>query len=353
MSRTAIPREAAEEFGHILLTDDDGDQVSILKDEDLADLLGAEDGDVPSDEDAAMDETDPEPEPEPEPIEKGAVGEAIKIAKAAVQRLMSVVNKLKSQKEGSAKLPPPLANDVRTVARALAALAEKLGGKGDKEEGDKDAKTEKAAKDALAGVTAALERLMSVVNRLKALEPDAEVPKAVVNELRGVATALNSLVSRYGYPEQDRDGKGKGKDKEKDGDGKGKTEKLDRPEVFILKSDDQDPEMIIKAGRKMKRTRFSLFKKAVEMLTEILKELEDAKAGAAPAPKKPSKAEKADDDFQKQMLEGIAGIKEEVGKVSKRVDELETARPAGADEDPPKPVEKKGKGLWSSVLRLS
>jgi hypothetical protein len=340
MPRTAIPRDAAEEFGHILESDDE--PVGILKDEDIADLFDATgEPDDAEDADAGAEE-----KPELEAIEKGMAAEAAKIAKAAVQRLMSVANKLKAQKEGSAKLAPPLANDVRTVAKALAALAEKISGKGDKGKAPAEG-TEKAAKDALAVVTAALEKLMSTASKLQALEADADVPPAIAGDLRAIATALTALVSAAPAEEEMGGGKkGKGKPAPEE---EPTAKSLAKPEVFIAKADSDDPEIIIKAGRKMKRTRFSLFKKAVEMLQEVLRELEETQS--APAGKKPSKAEKSDEDFQQKMLDKLDGIKEEVGKVNKRVDELETARPTGTDDDPPKPVEKR-QSMWGNVLGL-
>jgi len=356
MSKRAIPRAAAEEFGHILLTDDDqDDRATILKDEDLADLIGAEEGDGP-DEDASDEDEDAEIEP----IEKGMVADAIKITKAALSKLMAVVNKLKKGKEAGAKPDPATLSVVRQVAAALTAMVEKLGeagGKGDKgkgkeqdsDEGDKGDKTEKAAKDALTVCTAAVGSLTNAINQLKELEADGDVPPPVLNALRACATSLAALAGDEGAAgagdeeQGDKGKKGKPFGKPEDEE-KGKTEKAARPEVFLKRGNDADPEVIIKVGTKMKRTRLSLFKKAVEMLAEILKEL-------SPSDQDRAKDSKANQDFQRAMLAKLDGIVGEVKKVSTRVEDLESGgRPAGTDEDPPKPIEKKAKGLWSGLL---
>jgi hypothetical protein len=333
MSRTAIPRAEAEEFGHILLSDDGA--VGILKDEDLAELVGADDGDAEAEEDEDVDAED-------EVIEKGAVSDTVSIAKAALAKLMAVVNKLKKEKEAGGKPDSSVLSVVRQVAAALTALVEKLGdsdGKGKDKDKEEDT-TEKAAKDALAVCTAAIGSLTNAINQLKDAEADGDVPPPVINVLRAVANALSGLAGGDGGNTEE-EGKGKGKGKKPPVE---ETEKQSRLEVFMKRGDESaDPEVMIKVGTKMKRTRLSLFKKAVEMLADILKEL-------SPSDQDRAKGSKANQDFQRAMLEKLDGIGASVGKVVKRVDELEAGgRPAGADDDP-KVVEKKQKGLWSGIL---
>jgi len=335
MSRTAIPRAEAEEFGHILLSDDGA--VGILKDEDLAELVGADDGDAEAEEDEDVDAED-------EVIEKGAVSDTVSIAKAALAKLMAVVNKLKKEKEAGGKPDSSVLSVVRQVAAALTALVEKLGdsdGKGKDKDKEEDT-TEKAAKDALAVCTAAIGSLTNAINQLKDAEADGDVPPPVINVLRAVANALSGLAGGDGGNTEEEDkGKGKGKGKKPPVE---ETEKQSRPEVFMKRGDESaDPEVMIKVGTKMKRTRLSLFKKAVEMLADILKEL-------SPSDQDRAKGSKANQDFQRAMLEKLDGIGASVGKVVKRVDELEAGgRPLGADDDP-KVVEKKQKGFWSGIL---
>lgn len=345
MSRTAIPREAAEEFGHILLSDGD-DKATILKDDDIADLVGL------GEEDGEEEETEAAADGEIVEVEKGVKDEAIKIAKAALQRLMSIVNKLKgASKEKGGKLPAPLSNEVRTLAQALSALAQKLGGKGKGK--DTDDAAEKAVSDAVGGLTAAVEKLMEVVNALKALDQAAtEVPGEIVTQIQGVATMLAQVASRFGAGEEaPEEGAADAKKKPEKPEAE-QAQKIKRPEVFVKRSDDGDPEVIIKAGRKMKRTRLSLFKKAVEMLQEILREIDAAaaRADAEEPQRRQTKTEADNDSFQAKLLETLTSIKDEVGKVTKRVSDLEGTHPAGSEEDPPEVVEKKRTGIWGSVF---
>ncbi len=356
MPRSAIPREAAEEFGHIIndvknLEDKTAAQKSetdVLSDEDFLDFIGVADEEVTD----AVDATVP-PAEDLITIEKGLANEALKVAKTALQKLTGIINHLKGQKEKADKLPPALANTVKVTSQVLGALAQKLGVKGGGK-GGKGCNTDKAVGDVVASLTAAVERLMGVVNSLKEVDQGAEtIPGQIVTQIQGVATMLTAVLERYGMPQEEMEEREKMEVTEQEKPVAPAQKTVCKPEVFMKRDGElADPELIFKAGRKMKRTRLSLFKKAVEMLQEILHEIDLETARAEASEQKKSKEEKADDDFQKRMLEKLDAIATDVGKVTKRVDEIESTRPAGHECDPPEQVEKKNR-MWASVFTVN
>lgn len=124
-------------------------------------------------------------------------------------------------------------------------------------------------------------------------------------------------------------------------------------QLFVEKGEGDDCEVIIKAGAKMKKTRLSALKAAVETLQSLLAELEGQ------AKEKTTKSE--DDD---QVLKAISTLGEtfgaklnemktvfdgELAKVSKRIDDIDTA-PAGNAEAEEQTEVKKSKNIWDGMI---
>jgi len=308
----------------------DFDLENIAKD-DLAELFGdLLDGDD-QDDNPPPDE-DLDPPPDLEIIEKVMNKElATNVIKAAIQHLLPVVNKLKSSADKSQKLDVSQVAIVKKVSQALLGLAGKMKGKPEEEsdkKGGKEDKTEKVAKDALAAITAVIEKLMGVVNTLKALGESDDIPAGVVSEIQATATALNSIASSYENPPTS-----------------GKEKKVEKMEIFSnKKSSDGDTEVVIKSAKgNLKRVKLTKLKNAISTLQDIIKELEDG----TPTPK-PADVAKNDDAVMKAISELSTKIETKIDEVAKRVEAVEKAAPAGSESTTP--IEKRN-GLWSSVFK--
>jgi hypothetical protein len=245
------------------VTDEDSDSSAF----ELVSLIDGFDVDEPDrgHEDAGDEDDD---KPPIEPIEKqGKVGEVLRAVNAWVGQLTALVNQIRREegggeeqaadgdkKEKAGKLSAGVAGKLSSLSGTIKQWLSRVGGSAGGKDEDKEA-TEKAAS---AGAAAALQRLMAVAAALKGLDASADVPSQVVAAVRQAATGLDSVLSTYG-PEQQRE-----------------TKKSARLQVFVEKRDDDeddDPEIIVKAGAKMKRTRLSKLKQAAYLLVSLLKEL--------------------------------------------------------------------------------
>lgn len=344
---------------------EDEEEGSILDMLDVEEDVVAEDA-VKADEDSSD---------EAEIVEKAVKADAVKRATALTAKLMSLVNKLKgmSKKEEAGKLPTSVTNEIRSIVQALTAMVASL----TKGEPSKPAKKEedtevtnrqdpKVVAGAIKIATAALERMMSAVNRLKELDDDVtKIPSAIINELRGIATELNRIVTRYGYP-----AKAKAKKTEE-----GQEETL---KAFISDDGTGDPEIILvsKAGAKMKHSRLSAFEKAVNTLMTLLNEIKGENKKDKKETKKSDEedpdmsdkdkgheGDKATASTTKDWMEGITkqigelatkfeelskGLTGQVEALSKKVEEAETI-PAGEGDGDPAPTETK-KSFWAGRI---
>lgn len=351
-------------------------KVEVIKDEDsLLDLLGL--GDAAGDSDITDEDETPEvtiEEFDLEVITKAAIAETMKVVNAMVGRLSKVVSTLKGSggdKEAEkAEVSEKTLSEIQSIAKTLGALADKLGSD---EKGDEKEAAKKADASTLAKVCGgALQQLMSVSAKLKGIDKGAdEVPTAIVQTIGSVAVALAKAVSA-GEKEPSKGGdKDAAKEPAKGGDKKDPTELRDkeraqkRLQIFVTKSDDEDPEIIIKAGAKMKRSRLNQFKKAVETLMSLLKELEGDQGGsdAKKDTKGVTKSEDSD-SINEKLVKGFELLESKLGEkiaaalepVTKRLDEIDNTVPPGngdadATETKPEEVKKSGDGFWSSVFR--
>lgn len=365
-------------------------RVEVIKDEDsLLDLLGLglDDADD-SETEVVLDE-----EIDIEAITKAAVEATTKVVAAMVGRLSRVVSSLKSggdaggddkggddagDKEAKkAEVPAKTLTEIKGIAKTLGALADKLGGQtggGDGKGGEAEADGEKeAAKKAdtasvLKVCSAALQQLMSAAGKLKSIDKGAaEVPSAIVSDIGSVAVALAKAVTG-GEAEAEGGDKDAKKDPTDTSDKK-TTKKAEAPfQVFVTKGDDDDPEIIIKAGAKMKKARLNQFKKAVETLMSLLKELEGDQGGGDKDAKDKKGVKKSETgDLREQLVKGFelletklgekvdAAVTAAMGTVTKRLDEIEETVPpsngdADATETKPEEVTKKTTSMWSSVF---
>jgi hypothetical protein len=324
--------------------------------DDFLDLLGI--AEVP-----APDQDKPA---EQEEIQKMQSGEALRMATAALQSIMSVVETAK--KAGDKPLDEKQAAAIKQAVGQIDVLASKIAG-GTKQEGEEedekdeegkakqegkgeDEDKEEAEKSALAKLTTGLERMMAMVSRLKEMQADEDVPEKEGKELKAISGMLGSLLAKKEEPEKEDDPEDKKEpeDKKKAAD---PAAPLFDWQVFKTAGEDTaDPEIVIvdKAGAKMKRTRLSEFKKAVNTLSSILKELEgsveknDTRGHDPQLIEAIGKLQIGFDQFKKDMQ----GSVDDLGK---RVQKMETVRPTGNDGDPPKPVEKGDDDkFWAGIL---
>lgn len=117
-------------------------------------------------------------------------------------------------------------------------------------------------------------------------------------------------------------------------------------------TDGADPEVVIKVGSKMKRSRLSKLKETVKSLSALTSEIEGVSKGA-PA------SESVNLDPLMEKLDSLASavkarfeaLEEKTDKVSKRIETIENMRPAGNGEGDPDPVSKSnGEGLWTNLV---
>jgi hypothetical protein len=157
------------------------------------------------------------------------------------------------------------------------------------EKADDDLVIPKPVKDAVLGVLArALERLMAVATRVKeAPEPDEETEAAIPDDLASELEEIGELLEDVGERFE------------------GATEKR----------------AVKKAGARMAKDRLDRFQKALALLSEVLKELTNAKKPSEPT------AGAAEDKVEKRAAEAVPGLKDlvsgigELTRVVKRQEE--------------------------------
>jgi DNA-binding HxlR family transcriptional regulator len=350
-----MPREAfaaGDDTGDYVVEEQDEETVSeeVIKEAAKATAEAAEDegGDtvdllelVEDEEDA--DDAEPDPEGEIQEILKAVtVAQAFKPLNAALQSMMGATNEAK--KVGKNKISKETASKFRSVMLALNLIS----GKGKIE-------TQKAEGEAGKTATAALQKLMKLVNTLKGMKQTDAFPGNLASEAKAIAGSISGLLATSPTAA---------------------SKKKAEAKVTKAEGTDDNPIVVIKAGKKMKKTRLAKLREAVTLLSSILKELEGdkmAKKQDEPAKKpedaktedtKADKVEKAETETKpedatalSEIKEGIAklgeaitGLGEKVETVNKRVADLEGTAPEGnAEEDPPEEVKKKA-GLWDNVI---
>jgi hypothetical protein len=265
-----------------------------------------------------------------------------------LQKLTGAVTKAKDL--GDKPLTPEIAKTISEVVKALQGFGGKADDDGEAGDGEKD-KKEKAETGALAS---AVSKLTAIVEAVKKAG-DGDAPKDIAAKLAAVAKGLEGFLSKQKAPEDkkaDDDKDAKDKDKK---DAKGKTEKAFEVFKAAGSGDDADPEVIIKAGAKMKRSRLSKLKKAVETLAALISELEGEASGGK------EKATKAEvdlspvmnriDEFASAVKSRFEALEGKTDAVNKRVENIENIRPAGNGEADPDPVQKSDdENFWAGVL---
>jgi len=359
MPRNAIPANRAEEMGFVPVPVQD-EPAPVAKEEDtddsLLDLFGFGDDLDPENPDVVDDGDD---DGEVVIVTKGVKAMALKETNAALQNMMKVTNTLRGLAEKSGEVSKEVAAQFGQISEAITATLAKMGEKGGDGD-DKDA-AHKAADAAavFAACKATVERLMACVNKIKALDDNAEeIPADVKADLAKIAKALGIMAQKFGGAGDTQDDKG---DDQAD---KGKAQKREGLEIFLKHgSDGDDPEVILKAGAKMRRARLSKLKAAIKALNEVLIELDpseklddddgkdDKKGKKKPAKKSegPSLGEKLVGAIT-TLTEKVDGLGTQVQDITKRVGEMEDTRPAGAtNDDPPAEVQKK-QSMWSGII---
>ena len=260
-------------------------------------------------------------------------GAGAKSAKTALAAITRIVNQAKDL--GDKPLSPAMIASLKTVMNQLNLMGGQVSSAKEK---DKDEKTEKVEGSTMRALTAAMEKLTALSNKLGEMEADADIADAQGSEMRSIAASLGAIIDKYGKPAT-------------------QTEKRDI-EIFkaMGSENDADPVIVFKAGAKMKRIRLSQFKRAVEALQSILKEL----AGEQVAKTAPAAAvdltpvTKAIEAMGGKVDKKIETIGKSVDVLTKRLEAVEGIRPTGAgDGDPPEGTEvKKSEDDigWGSVL---
>lgn len=319
-------------LGILDVADDDQPEPDPVDDDDT--------GDEEEVDDAGDDEGDGESDDEGE-VEAVTKAAALRVANESLTGLMAVVNAI-SKTEGG--LSEEQATKLQDIAKALAPTA-------------------KAAEvgNLRGDLTGALSRLMSLVNVVKALDDNVkELPSAVSEGMNEVAATLKGAASPAEEQEQETD------------QGQGVAEQL---VVYKSALPDGDLDLILKRGAKMKTARLSTLRRAVSMLSDLIKELE---GGNDPSK---TKTKKNDEGGQQQpTAESIAAqvtasvnasiakvvkevngaletIKGEVAAINKRVDDVEGTVPDGnADDDGDQQLNEKGEPVqkkqpfWAGIV---
>lgn len=290
-----------------------------------------------------------------EEVIKDAKGVAEKTVNAGIELLLSEVNKMKAGKADDS-LPQESSDNLNRVGELVSSFIELAKPNFKIESNASTTRIEKSG-DALALANSGLELLMKASNALK--DPAAkDVADDTLKDLCEVAKSFSIFAPVK------------------------KEQEVVTPapqiEIFLRKtSDEHDPEFVMKAGAKMKKSRLSSFRQAVALLTDLLKELDGMnneqkkpepttktdQPALAPqkeeqqvAPQGVTKSEIAElikgelTSFGQALNQKLDGIKGDVEKVTKRVDEIETARPAGNEQDPPTEVKKNEGGFWSNIF---
>lgn len=196
---------------------------------------------------------------------------------------------------------------------------------------------EKAGGDALKAMTAALGKLMAIVNQLKGMDAGSSLPPPLAASIRSVAEAMLASVEQRA------------------------AKKSDEPLVTVYRSagaDDGDPVVVLQIGNKMARKRLSDLEKAKDLIDSIIREVkgEEREAGRMMGKAAADVAE-AVAKTQSEVQKGFEAMAEKLNGIVERVDRLEGARPAGVgDADPPEQrvatsKGEDGTGLWTSLFR--
>lgn len=325
----AVIKEAAEATAEAAEDEDAGTV-------DLLELVEYEDAEAETEEDE--EEADPDSEGEIQEILKAVtVAQAFKPLNAALQQMMGATNDTK--KLGKKQLTKEVSSKFRGIMLALNLIS----GKG-------KVKTEKAEAGTAKAATAALQKLMSLVNTLKGMKQTEAFPGKLATQAKAIAGSISGLLATSPAT----------------------SKKKQKAEATVAKAKGtDDPIVIIKAGKKMKKIRLAKLREAVTLLSSILKELEGDDKMVKEAKTEDTKADKVEKkeeakpteetegasatlaeikDGITKLGEAIKGLGDSVETVTKRVTDLEgTAPESNADEDPPEEVKKK-RNLWDGVI---
>jgi hypothetical protein len=326
MPRVAIPREDAENFG---VEKDAGNLVDTV-------VSAAEEEDV----DIEVEEETTEP------VAIVKVEKVIEVTKNALHKLMRIVLDSKESKFGASDLPKCVCEEIAGISKSLSELFERT----------KDSKTTtvKAISDVADGITAAVASLAEATNELKKLDQASNViPPQVTTKIQNAVDVLDSVIGQFASDDAESQGT--------EASAKREDTCADPDVAAKASSVTNGSEALVKVGRKMKVARLSSFKKAVDMLQEILQELgmkniEDKEQNVekqcnADLPLVPQEqVTKVDEgDTQKELAMALAELAETIANVNKRLDSLEGTRPAGADADQPALVEKQV-SMWANIF---
>lgn len=314
--------------------------------------------------------------PIPGPVKQAAQ----RIATEATERLMSLVNGLKAQKEKPVSTQQ--ANEMKAIATLVTRLVTRYGyPSAGMAKLDDDGIAEEVGKvqaTTLRRATEALERLMSAANRIKAMPAGpagqkGSLPNDLVRELKTIATLLGSVAQRYPAAKAD-------------GDPSAEFDIEDMQAQFMVE------ELIEKAGKKISSSRlgklraaFEAHKKAYESIEELLKELDDdddkEKGTMSTKKDEAGAAGEATQESQKTEEQGGAGTQataqasgaqaaaaqdpaevnpeiqkrdDEIKELKERVEKLEKLVPGGNAEGEPKkePTKKSEEGVFSNLLHF-
>jgi hypothetical protein len=262
---------------------------------------------------------------------------------------MASVNQAKTDGDVNDKVK----STVQNVSQAIKNLASKLGGK----DTGSNQPTDKGG-DVVSKLTAALEKLIAIVEKIKKLDDSVDqVPGDIIQELNALSAALAGMLQPQAKepPQEEK--------QEKAQVGAGDT----AVEIFT-RDIENDVAVVLKAGSKMSKSRLSSLKKAVEILSSIITEIEgspedkkddkkDVKKVESPPPIDETKIieevkKSLGEDITKQLKELVNTVSVRFEAIKKRIDDIEDARPAGnTDFDPPAKVEKK-RSLFSNIIPI-
>lgn len=272
-------------------------------------------------------------------------GQVHALTKGLLQRLTKAAGDLKEDQEPS----PEAVQELAQIAKGLDFFAGQI----PHEEGEVE-----IVQDDLEGgpkvlTHKALDHVMKATNAAKQIAQDAEhIPAEIPARLQAARILLEKAVGVEVSEEPEAQ----------------EAPALEGVEIFKAHGQDasDDPELILKVGAKMKKTRLSAFKKAIDLLSSILAELDGAEK--VDESEKVTKAEDQDltgklekgfslleGRLSSQIAEALKPLTGQIDAVQKRVDDMASANPGGRGDTGPEEVHKQEdpappSNFWAGVL---
>lgn len=273
-----------------------------------------------------------------------------KSVKGVIQTLTEIVNKSKSEN----KFDEKSTEEIKKVSEDLIKLADQNGAKAETVQVEKSA-------DSIKTVVKATEQFVKISNDIKKIDSSSEIPQDIVDSLKSAATLLASSVNTKVEKAEEQEVTTVPEVVSEE------PKAEEQIKVFKTESEDSDPQLILKAGAKMKQMRLSEFKKAVESLQNILKQIDGSATLIVKAVDEPFDQKAFVDKIEKGLQKGFGqldkklttqleetnkSLESKIEAITKSVEVIGKTTPAGngdADNEEIQKNEQEKPGLWSSM----